>query len=436
MLKVLTHPHDMAEFRRRLPSGLDADPKVAESARSIVDDVRQRGDAALIDYTRKFDGIDLSSSSLRVPAAEMARAWASQSADFRDAIELGIERIGAFHRAQHPMGLDLTHADGARFRRLYLPLQRVGVYVPGGSAAYPSTVMMNVIPAQMAGVPQIVMTTPPARRAGPAASAILAVAHRLGVDEVYRVGGAQAIGALAYGTQTIGRVDKIVGPGNSYVNEAKRLVFGQVDIDSLAGPSEILVIADATSDPRYVAADLLSQAEHSPDAQAILVFVGTAQELEPYLAEVERQTQQAPRRSIIEQSLERYGTAVLVASDMAAAEVANEKAPEHLEILTREADALIPHIRTAGAVFVGPHTPEAVCDYLAGPNHVLPTGGTARFFSGLGTSSFLRAMNVTRMSAGALAKCAPHVMTLANTEGLPAHAAAIAVRMEARPVKG
>jgi len=430
MLATFRFPQDLAQLEQRLGSGLDRNEKAAEAARAVIDAVRARGDAAVAELTERFDGVSMTPDRFRVEPAEMEAAWLAQAPEFREAIEFALARIDRYHRAQLPVDLALAEGDGTLLRRVWRPLQRVGVYVPGGSAAYPSTVLMNVVPALVAGVPEVVLTTPPARSGGPAAATILAVAHRLGMDEVYRLGGAQAVAALALGTQTIRRVDKIVGPGNAYVNEAKRLLYGAIDIDSLAGPSEVLVIADDSANPAYVAADLLAQAEHSPDAQAVLVVLGGEAVLGPIQAEVKRQTDIAPRAEIIRQSLARYGTAIHVQNADEAIAAANWKAPEHLEIQTRDADRMAEHARGAGAIFVGAHTPEAVCDYVAGPNHVLPTGGTARFFSGLSTYSFMRATSIARMSAEGLRTCAPHVRTLAQAEGLPAHAASVAVRFE------
>jgi histidinol dehydrogenase len=290
--------------------------------------------------------------------------------------------------------------------------------------------MMDIIPAQVAGVAEIVVATPPQRADGPQAASTLGVLHHLDITEVYTVGGAQALAALALGTEAIAPVDKIVGPGNSFVNEAKRLLYGVVDIDSLAGPSEILVIADETTRPEYVAADLLSQAEHSPDAQSLLVVVGDESLLQKFTDEVTRQAELLPRVEIVKESLECFGTAVLVDSIEEAIAFTNWKAPEHLEILTREAADVAMRVKNSGAIFVGEYTPEAVCDYVAGPNHVLPTGGTARYFSGLNTASFMKGMNITQMSRDGLKACAPHVETLATTEGLDAHARSAMIRFQ------
>ena len=428
MLATFRYPKDFDKIKERLPFGLEANPRAAEAAASIITAVQERGDEALLEYTAKFDGVELNANELRLPIESLQEAWEAQSPEFRKAVEFASKRIRDFHEAQLPTDICSEQPDGSVLKRVYRPLNRVGVYVPGGSAAYPSTAMMDIIPAQVAGVTEIVVATPPQREDGPQADSTLAVLHHLGIKEVYTVGGAQALAALALGTATISPVDKIVGPGNAFVNEAKRLLYGAVDIDSLAGPSEILVIADSTARAEYVAADLLSQAEHSPDAQALLLVVGDESMLQKITDEVKRQAELLPRVDIVGESLDRFGTAILVDSIDQAIEVANWKAPEHLEILTRDAAEVAERIKNAGAIFVGEYTPEAVCDYVAGPNHVLPTGGTARFFSGLNTASFMKGMNITQMSREGLKACAPHVQKLAQTEGLDAHARSAAIR--------
>jgi histidinol dehydrogenase len=430
-----------AAWERLCARGSDEDEaSVREAAQAIVRDVRARGDAALLDCTRRFDGWDPGTGDRVVLGPdEMRAAHAGLPAGGRRALALAARRIAAFHRrerdAEVPARRDAT---GATLSQVVRPLARVGLYVPGGTARYPSSVLMTAIPAKVAGVRDVVVCSPGVRGTGEMDPWTLAACHVSGVSRLYRVGGAQAIAALAYGTETIAAVDKICGPGNAYVAAAKRLVFGRVDIDMIAGPSEILVLGDARADPAEVAADLLAQAEHDPRAVSVLVTPSAAL-ADATLAEVDRQLRELPRRALAEASLRDRG-AVVVTRDLAeAVRLADEFAPEHLALNTRNAAALVKRISRAGAVFVGAWAPEAVGDYLAGPSHVLPTAGTARFASPLSVATFRRRMSVLELTPRALAAVAADVETLARAEGLEAHWRAVAVRMAkepARPARG
>ena len=407
-----------------------ADAGRAEAvARAIVDAVRRRGDRALLEYTKRFDGVALTPSTLQVPAEALRAAAAALPPHVRAALRLAARRIRAFHARQRQRSWRYRDASGLVLGQQITPLRRVGVYVPGGHAAYPSSVLMNVIPARVAGVDEVIMVSP----AGPAghAPAVLAAAHIAGASAVYRIGGAQAVAALAYGTRTIARVDKIVGPGNAFVQAAKRQVYGQVDIDSTAGPSEVLVIADAHADPALVAADLLAQAEHDADATALcltpsaLLAAAIERALDAQLATLSR-------AAIARRALRSRGAIVVTRSLREALDLANEIAPEHLELAVRSPRRYLRDLRHAGAIFLGSSTPEAFGDYLAGPNHVLPTGGTARFSSPLGVYDFLKRTSVIEASPRALARLARPLLRLAAMEGLSAHAAAVSRRLERR----
>jgi histidinol dehydrogenase len=419
-------------FARRLAlleaRGEQASAKVERLVRAIVAAVRRRGDAALFAYTRRFDGVTLGPRTVEVRRAEMADAAASLPADVRRGLALAARRIAAFHRRQRQGSWSFRDAAGARLGQQVRPLDRVGVYVPGGTAAYPSSVLMNVIPAKVAGVAEVIGVTPPGR----AEPAVLAAAHLAGVDRLFRVGGAQAIAALAYGTRTIPRVDKIVGPGNIWVATAKRLVFGAVDIDMIAGPSEVLVVADGRARPDFVAADLLSQAEHDPLAAAILVTTSATLAARVAAALAEQLTQLS-RQAIARKSLARFGTAFVTGSMAEAVELVNRLAPEHLELAVARPEKLLPRIRHAGAIFLGEYAPEPFGDYLAGPNHVLPTGGSARFSSPLGVYDFIKRSSVIGAGPRTLARLGPVVARLARLEGLDAHARAVERRLPARP---
>ncbi|MCL6600248.1 MAG: histidinol dehydrogenase [Alicyclobacillus macrosporangiidus] len=408
-----------------------ADDEAVRRVAEMVAQVRREGDQALRRYTEAFDDPGLAGRAwrLRVDPADLERAWATLDAPLQRALERAADRIRRFHEHQRPADVDAAGSDGERMGMTWRPLRRVGVYAPGGRAAYPSTVLMNVIPAQVAGVDEVVLVSPPQRGTGLPHPLVMAAAHLLGVREVYRVGGAQAIAALAYGTESVARVDKIAGPGNLYVALAKRLVMGDVGIDSVAGPSEVFIVADETADARFVAADLLAQAEHDPEAGAVLVTVdaGLADAVEQ---ELERQLAELPRREIARAALERWGAVVVASTLEEAIEVVNRSAPEHVELLVREPDRWLPRVRAAGAVFLGAHTPEPVGDYYAGPNHVLPTHGTARFASGLGVLDFMRRMTWVAYTPQALARHRADIVALAEAEGLAAHARAVTIRAE------
>ncbi|NPB07509.1 MAG: histidinol dehydrogenase [Aquificae bacterium] len=391
-----------------------------ERVKEILKRVREEGDRALLEFTEKFDGEKLSPEELEVPYEELERAYESIEEDVREALEVAEERIRVFHEKQLENSF-IKEESGIILGQKVLPLERVGVYVPGGKAAYPSTVLMNVVPASVAGVEEIIMVSPrPSKYT-------LAAAYIAGVSRVYRVGGAQAVGALAYGTETIPKVDKIVGPGNIYVALAKKLVFGTVDIDMIAGPSEILVIADERANPTWVAADLLSQAEHDELAAAILV-TPSLDLAEKVKEEVTRILESLERSDIARSSLSRFGTIFIVRDLYHACEVANHIAPEHLEIMTADPMALVPEIRHAGAIFMGDYTTEPLGDYLLGPNHTLPTGGTARFFSPLGVYDFLKRSSLLYVSREGFGRVADYAETIARAEGLTAHKLAVSVR--------
>ena len=395
--------------------------------RSIIDDVRMRGDAALIDYAAQFDGCAMQPAELRISEEELRHIASTVERNVLAALGEAIRNVRRFHEHERQSSWEIETEHGVRLGQRITPIERVGLYVPGGTASYPSSVVMNVVPAQVAGVQQIVVATPPlSLRENPAVAAALL---QVGVTEVYAVGGAQAIAALAYGTQTVPRVDKITGPGNRYVAAAKKLVFGTVGIDSIAGPSEVVIIADDTARAEFVAADLLAQAEHAEDASAILVT--TSERLaNDVVTEVARQMESLPRRFIVEKSLVQYG-AILVVPDLdEACALVNELAPEHLEILTRDDEAVAARILHAGAIFLGPYSPEVVGDYFAGPNHVLPTAGAARFSSALGVYDFVKRTSTLRYSREALKQSADKITTLAKTEGLEAHARSAAVRSD------
>jgi histidinol dehydrogenase len=403
------------------------DPEIHRSVGEILAAVRERGDAALVELTERFDRVALAPAGLAVTEAEYDKAERQVGEPTLAALRYAAARIEAFHCAAMPRAWSMTDACGSRLGQEVRPLERVGIYVPGGRAAYPSTVLMTAVPARVAGVREIVLVSPPSPD-GSLNAAVLAAARIAGVTEAYRVGGAQAVAALAYGTETIRRVDKIVGPGNIYVALAKSRVFGDVGIDMLAGPSEVVVIADEGADPAFVAADLLAQAEHDPMARAVLL-TPSATLLEAVAKETARQLATLPRRDIAAAALEANGALVLTGSLAEAVDVANQLAPEHLELSVAEPEAWLARVRSAGAVFLGRHTPEVVGDYVAGPNHVLPTGGTARFASALSTDDFVKRLSVIQYSTRGLAEAWPHLAELARVEGLEAHREAARVRI-------
>jgi histidinol dehydrogenase len=416
----------VARMLDRSPATIDAE--IHRRVEEIVTTVRDKGDAALLDFTERFDRVSLSARELAVTAEEIEAAESAVGVTTMRALRYAAERIERFHRESAPRSWRMTDALGSRLGQEVRPLDRVAVYVPGGRAAYPSTVLMTVIPARVAGVKEIVLVSPPSadKSLNPA---VLAAARVAGVTEAYRIGGAQAVAALAYGTETIRRVDKIVGPGNIYVALAKSQVFGDVGIDMIAGPSEVMVVADASADPEWVAADLLAQAEHDPMARAVLLTPSRAL-VDAVAAATERQLAGLPRREIAGAALRSHGALVLTRSLAEAVEVANLLAPEHLELQVADPDALLAQVRNAGAVFLGRYTPEVVGDYVAGPNHVLPTGGTARFASALGTEDFVKRLSVIQYAPAGLRDAGPHVAELARVEGLDGHGAAAAMRIE------
>jgi histidinol dehydrogenase len=407
-------------------------PEQNAAVKEIVDAVRLEGDDALLRYTAAFDKVTLQPEQLRVTDEEIQGAYASVEPEFLDALRQAAANVTAFHEKQkRGTWIDVAE-DGTMLGMVLRPLKRVGLYVPGGKAAYPSSVLMNVLPAKVAGVPEIVLVTPPSTGGKEGIDPyILVAAAEAGVTEMYRVGGAQAVAALAYGTESIPAVDKICGPGNIYVALAKRAVFGAVDIDSIAGPSEIVVLADDSADPRYIAADMLSQAEHDEMASAVLVT--PSQGLADAVAsELERQVATLPRVEIARRSLEQYGAILVVDSLDEGLDVVNKLAPEHLEVMTEDPLDLLGRIETAGAIFLGPYSSEPVGDYFAGPNHILPTNGTARFSSPLNVDDFLKKSSLIRYSKKALLRDAAGIATLARHEGLEGHARAVEIRLEGR----
>ncbi|NBK92690.1 histidinol dehydrogenase [bacterium 1XD21-13] len=399
-----------------------------EKVQAILDEVKEKGDEALFSFTERFDGVRLTKDTLRVTEEEIEEAYRQVDPELLAVIRRALVNIRSFHEKQKRSSWFDSQPNGTLLGQKITPLQSVGVYVPGGKAVYPSSVLMNIVPAKVAGVERIIMTTPPGRD-GKISPNTLVAAHEAGVSEIYKAGGAQAIGALAYGTTSIPKVDKIVGPGNIYVALAKKAVYGFVSIDSIAGPSEILVLADETANPRFVAADLLSQAEHDEMASAILVT--TSRELARQVsAEVDGFLEELSRRNILEKSLENYGW-ILVADTMEEAiETANAIASEHLEIVTKDPFQVMTRIRNAGAIFIGEYASEPLGDYFAGPNHVLPTNGTAKFFSPLGVDDFIKKSSLVYYSREALEAVHEDIIRFAKAEGLTAHANSIAVRFE------
>ncbi|MCL1819381.1 MAG: histidinol dehydrogenase [Oscillospiraceae bacterium] len=395
------------------------------AAREILEAVKSSGDTAVREYTKKFDRADI--ETFEIPRDEIDAAVKAVDSDLLASLNRAAKNIRAFHENQKQTGFIFEPRKGAVMGQRVTPLERVGVYVPGGTAFYPSTVLMDVIPAKIAGVDEIIMTTPPSSD-GKVPAVSLAAAAIAGVDRVFRIGGAQAIGAMAYGTNSVPRVDKIVGPGNSYVAAAKRLVYGLVDIDMIAGPSDILVIADETAHPEFVASDLLGQAEHGADSPAILVTVS------PELADkvdeaLSRRIKELPRREMAESAIKDYGAAVIVKDLESAARVSNLLAPEHLELCVNDPWSLMPLIRNAGSIFLGHFTPEALGDYIAGPNHTLPTSGSARFSSPLSVNDFQKKSSYLHYDRNALADVASDLTRIAHSEGLDAHAKSVEVRL-------
>jgi histidinol dehydrogenase len=419
-----------ADFAERFAGFLaikrEVSADIEAATRTIVDDVAKRGDAALIEATRRFDRLDLDAAALRVSPAEIDAAVKACDAATLDALKFARDRIEAFHRRQMPADLRFNDALGVELGWRWSAIESVGLYVPGGTAAYPSSVLMNAVPANVAGVARVVMVVPsPDGKLNPL---VLAAAHLGGVSEIYRVGGAQAVAALAYGTATIAPVAKIVGPGNAYVAAAKRLVFGKVGIDMIAGPSEVLVIADHTGNAGWIAADLLAQAEHDVNAQSILITddAGLADEVE---RAVHSQLATLPRANIARASWDEFGAIILVNKLEEAVALSDAIAAEHLEIMTSDPEGLAAKIRNAGAIFLGPHTPEAIGDYVGGSNHVLPTARSARFSSGLGVLDFMKRTSILKCGPEQLRKLGAAAMTLGKAEGLDAHARSIGLRL-------
>jgi histidinol dehydrogenase len=429
-LRLDTRDADFADrFSAFLATKREASQDVEQAVRSIIAEVVARGDQALIELSQKFDRIDLRAVGLRVSAQEIAAAAAACDRAALDALKLARERIEAYHRRQVPRDERFTDELGVELGYRWTAIAAVGLYVPGGTAAYPSSVLMNAVPAKVAGVERLVMVVPaPDGRLNPL---VLAAAALAGVDEVYRIGGAQAVAALAYGTATIAPVDKIVGPGNAYVAAAKRLVFGKVGIDMIAGPSEVLILADRDANAEWIAADLLAQAEHDTAAQSILITddAKLAAEVETAVA---AQLASLPRAAVAGASWRDFGAVILVESLAKAVPLVDAVAPEHLEIVARDADGLAARIRNTGAIFLGPHTPEAIGDYVAGSNHVLPTARSARFSSGLGVLDFMKRTSILRCGADQLAALGPAAIALGEAEGLSAHARSVAIRLNRR----
>ncbi len=413
-------------FADLLGAKREMDEDVDRVVADILSDVRRRGDAALVDYTNRFDRVSITARDLRIPKDVLEGAATQCDSATIEALKLAADRIRSFHEKTLPKGVDYRDADGVRLGARWTPVSAAGLYVPGGTAAYPSSVLMNAMPAKVAGVPRLVMVVPtPDDVINPL---VMAAAHLAGVDEVYRVGGAQAVGALAYGTETIRPVDKIVGPGNAYVAAAKRRVFGTVGIDMIAGPSEILVVADAENDPDWIAADLLSQAEHDTSAQSILI-TDDANFADAVERAVSARLETLPRRDIAGVSWASHGAIIVVGDLEDALPLIDRIAPEHLELAVADADALGDRVRNAGAIFLGRHTPEAIGDYVAGPNHVLPTARSARFSSGLGVADFMKRTSFVRCDADSLSAIGPSAVALAEAEGLGAHALSVAIRL-------
>ena len=419
-------PDFESRFRGFLTTKREAAQDVEDAVRTIIADVIARGDDALIELTRKFDRLDLSKSGLRVSPAEIDASEKACDQAALDALALARDRIAAYHQNQKPTDAHFTDAVGVELGAKWTAIEAVGLYVPGGTAAYPSSVLMNAVPAKVAGCERLVMVVPsPDSKLAPL---VLAAAKLAGVDEVYRIGGAQAVAALAYGTQTIAPVAKIVGPGNAYVAAAKRLVFGKVGIDMIAGPSEVLILADKTGNADWIAADLLAQAEHDPSAQSILI-TDDADLADAVARSVDSQLNGLPRADVAGASWRDFGAIILVPKLSDALPLADRIAPEHLEIVATEADALAARARNAGAIFIGAHTPEAIGDYVGGSNHVLPTARSARFSSGLGVLDFMKRTSILKCGPEQLRVLGPAAIALGEAEGLTAHARSVSIRL-------
>jgi histidinol dehydrogenase len=419
-------PDFEARFRDFLSVKREASQDVENAVRAIIADVAARGDKALIELTQKFDRVDLTKAGLRVSAAEIDLAEKACDRKALDALALARDRIEAYHCRQKPEDTRFTDALGVELCSRWTAIEAVGLYVPGGTAAYPSSVLMNAVPAKVAGCERLVMVVPAPE--GKLAPLVLAAAKLAGVDEIYRIGGAQAVAALAYGTETISPVAKIVGPGNAYVAAAKRLVFGKVGIDMIAGPSEVLILADKHANPDWIAADLLAQAEHDVSAQSILI-TDDASLADAVECAVEAQLKTLPRADVARASWRDFGAIILVPALTDAIPLSDRLAPEHLEIEAENADALAARVRNAGAIFIGSHTPEAIGDYVAGSNHVLPTARSARFSSGLGVLDFMKRTSLLKCGPEQLRALGPAAIALGDAEGLTAHARSVSIRL-------
>lgn len=429
-MKVFTWPRQKAQVLRLFDRGSTVAPAVVHAVDQIVSAVRRQGDVAVARYTLKFDKAKLRPGRFEVKPEALEKAWEDTPPKLRAALRLAKRRIEAFHRRQKLRGWTMRDPKLGAMEWRVEALERVGVYAPGFKAAYPSTVLMDVVPAKIAGVDEIILATPPGPDGMPDART-LAAAYLAGADRVFRMGGAQAVAAMAFGTRSVPRVDKIVGPGNIYVATAKQKLFGQVDIESIAGPTEVMILADGSARLEFVAADMLAQAEHDEAASAGAILIrGSARRARELEEEVARQLVGLERRRVASASIRRNGYIIRVPSEKAAAEIANLKAPEHVEIHTRSPRRLAARIRHAGAIFLGADTPEPVGDYIAGPNHTLPTGGSARFFSPLSVWSFYKTYHTIEATAAGLARHADAIQTLAEAEGLTAHARAVRIRME------
>jgi histidinol dehydrogenase len=418
---IIKDKTELQRFIKRLRKRSTSEPVIEENIKKILNEVRKAGDKALIKYTKLFDRHSL---PLKIDTEEIKEKAKEVSKEILDALKFAAQRIRKFHERQLESSWQYKEGD-ITLGQIIRPLHRIGAYVPGGKASYPSTVLMNIIPAQVAGVTEIAVCVPTPQ--GEINPTVCAALELLDIKEVYRIGGAQAIGALAYGTETIKKVDKIVGPGNIYVATAKKLVFGEVDIDMIAGPSEIMIVADISANPAFIASDMLSQAEHDEMASSILVT--TSEKLaDEVKKEISKQLKTLPKAEIAKKSLKNFGAILLVKSLEEATEVVNKIAPEHLEIMTEHPDELLPMIKNAGAIFLGQWNTEPIGDYVAGPNHTLPTGGTARFFSPLGVYDFIKRSSIIKIGKNGFKKFAPYVEILATLEGLQAHANTVKIR--------
>jgi histidinol dehydrogenase len=429
MMKILRFSDSdfEAEFRRIEQRAEEVPAGIEETVKNIIADVRKRGDAALFELTAKFDKLELDADSLEVTEEEIDAAMAQVSAESLSALQLAAERIADYHAKQKQETWISTDESDVLVGQMVRPLDRVGIYVPGGKATYPSSVLMNAVPAKVAGVEEVIMVVPMPN--GEVSPHVLAAAKISGVDRIFKLGGAQAVAALAYGTDSVPRVDKITGPGNIYVATAKQLVFGQVDIDMIAGPSEILVINDGSGNAAHIAADLLSQAEHDELASSVLV-TSCEKMAKAVQAEVEKQLSELSREGIARKSIQDYGAIILAENLDEAITFSNRIAPEHLELAVDSPFDILPQIKHAGAVFMGHHTPEAAGDYLAGPNHTLPTGGTARFFSPLSLDDFVKKSSIVSFSPAGLQRLGKEIVHIAELEGLEAHAKSVSIRLK------